>query len=155
MLETPVKGSAASCLEDRSFIREAVSSPSFSRSKGSPAHLQRARSFPPAHARTEEPLLQPTPVQQHFGKACAVSQKQPFVQKDSTSLAAVPTTLPAQSLDELLLTDYTAERPGILHNLPLNPECVSRLQATALFIKGILLSSFLNTARPILSASLN
>lgn len=142
MLETPVKGSAASCLEDTSFIREAVSTPSFSRSKGSPAHLQRARSFPPVNARTEEPLLQPIPVQHHFGKACAVSQKQPFVQRDSTSLAAVPTALPAQSIGELLLTDYTAKRPGILHHLPLNPECISQLQATALFIKGILLSSF-------------
>lgn len=105
-------------------------------------HAYRAQFSPMANARIEKPLLQPTPVPHHFGKACGVSQQQLFVLRESTSLAAVLATLPAQSLDELLLTENVAERPRSLHHLPLNPGLILWLQATALFIKGILLSSF-------------
>ena len=65
-----------------------------------------------------------------------------LVLRESTSLGAVPTSPSARSLPELLLTEYPAERPGILHHLSLNPALVLWLQATALFIKGTLLSSF-------------
>lgn len=65
-----------------------------------------AQPFPPANAKTEEPLLQPTPsLPLLLWQGLWCEPEAALVLGESTTLAAVPTSPSAQSLHELLLTE--------------------------------------------------